>query len=517
MTAIRHHFELAENLSVTKFLKKLGKHLDFEIASQQYSIKTFYDSFDWRLYNADMMCEFRQSKASRELALIDKNTGKQLAVEPLQGDMPRFSGQFPQGLFKQGIASALEMRALLPLSQLPYQHYRINILNKDRKTVLRLQIEEHKLLTTHISLHELKGYAKAAEKVSTLLQNKLNIKATKPSRILHKSLKRQGRKTQDYSSKLAIQLSPDMPADQACKLIYCQLLTAIQVNEASTIADIDSEFLHDFRVAIRRTRAGLSQIKNTLPARDLAKHTRFFAWLGQITGTTRDLDVYLLSYQDYQAALPKSLQADLAPLYAFLKQKQVLAQQALVAKLEQPEYRKQLKAWEHFLQQDCPKKATASHAKLSIKTLADQRIWKVYTRLLHEANAIQASSPAEALHDLRKTCKKLRYLMEFFQSLYPAQEFKAGLKALKGFQAVLGDFQDYEIQEISLKQFSEEMRASDTHTNTFLAMGVLVQHLDALRCAARNDFAAQFKNFKEPHKRKIFQHLFAPKAVEKNA
>ncbi|GAW85818.1 hypothetical protein bplSymb_SCF01301P001 [Bathymodiolus platifrons methanotrophic gill symbiont] len=142
-----------------------------------------------------------------------------------------------------------------------------------------------------------------------------------------------------------------MRADQASMIIYQQLLVAMQVNESNTIADIDSEFLHDFRVAIRRTRAGLSQIKGTLPPSAVSLYTDFFAWLGEITGTTRDMDVYLLSYPLYKAALPVSLHADIIPLYDFLKVKQQQAQKGLADKPNSPIYRKQLHNWEQFLKE----------------------------------------------------------------------------------------------------------------------------------------------------------------------
>ena len=175
-------------------------------------------------------------------------------------------------------------------------------------------------------------------------------------------------------------------------------------------------------------------------------------------------------------------------------------------------YQRQLVAWEQFLKEPLQTEDAGSNAKLTIKELADQRIWKVYRRLLHEGNAILETSPAEALHDLRKTCKKLRYLMEFFQNLYPANKFKVVLKALKGFQSVLGDFQDFEIQEVTLKKFSEEMMDTGVEANAFLAMGVLVQYLDSMRCAARNDFAEQFDLFKQVKNQQTFKNLFAHKA-----
>lgn len=501
------YFVLPENLTAEKFLKKLSKKVNFYIDVQQHAIKTYYDSFDWRLYNADMVCELNQSKTSSQITLIDRVTGECLALEELQ-DVPPFSAQFRNGCFKTRLAERIEMRALLPLCALPHQVYRLNILNKDQKTVLRITLDEYEILANRISLHPLKGYDKAAANISHLLANDLELSPTNGTAALNAALQLQGRKPKDYSSKLAIKLDPAMRADKASIIIYKQLLAAIQINEAGTIADIDTEFLHDYRVAVRRTRAGLSQIKNTLPPKIVAKHANFFAWLGQITSTTRDLDVYLLSYQQYQAALPETLQADLAPLYEFLKKKQVIAQKELADILSGSKYRKQLLAWEQYLRDPAAVKAKGSNANVPIKELADQRIWKVFQRVLKEGSAISESSPAETLHDLRKTCKKLRYLMEFFQDMYPAKDMKVLLRALKGLQSVLGDFQDYEIQENNIKHFSAEMMEDNIASDTLLAMGVLIQYLDTMKCTARNDFAEQFSRFKQAQNQAQFKTLF---------
>ncbi len=100
--------------------------------------------------------------------------------------------------------------------------------------------------------------------------------------------------------------------------------------------------------------------------------------------------------------------------------------------------------------------------------------------------------------------------MEFFQSLYPEHQIKHLIKHLKGLQEVLGDFQDYAVQELNLKLFSEEMMALNTSANTFLAMGVLIQDLDSHRCRARKDFASKFEDFKQEENRSTFKLLFAP-------
>ncbi len=509
MTENPLHFELPSNLSVKKFISKLNKQLELQIVSQQYTIKTFYDSFDWRLFSADMVCEFNHSQVISRLELTHHKQGHMIASLDIE-HVPAFSKIFPDGAFKQHIEPQLDMRALLPLCHLPYETYLINILNNDQKTILRLQIDEYEFLNNRVQLKPLKGYDKVLQKFSCLLQDKFEVSASSCSSVLNEALKQQGRKPKDYSAKVAIKLKPHMRADKASKLIYKHLLQALQINEAGVIADTDSEFLHDFRVAVRRTRSGFSQIKNTLPAQIVAKHAGFFSWLGQITGTTRDLDVYLLSYPKYKEILPITLRDEIAPFYDFLQKKQKHAQTELAGKLKSSEYNKQLLAWEEYLNEPLPKKADASQTQPVIK-LANQRIWKVYQRIVKEGEAIDDSSPAEALHDLRKNCKKLRYLMEFFQSLYPETEIKQVIRSLKGFQSVLGDFQDYEIQELSIKRFSEEMMRENVSSNTLLAMGVLVQYLDYKKCDARNHFAEQFSLFVETKNKTIFKQLFTQK------
>jgi hypothetical protein len=101
--------------------------------------------------------------------------------------------------------------------------------------------------------------------------------------------------------------------------------------------------------------------------------------------------------------------------------------------------------------------------------------------------------------------------MEFFQSLYPEQHIKQFIKNLKGLQEVLGNFQDLAVQENALKLFGEEMLNNHVHANTLLAMGVLIQNLDALRGEARKDFTAKFATFKHEENQSAFKSLLAAK------
>jgi len=486
-----------------------------ELSSRQYSLKTYYDSFDWRLYTNGIICEFNRSKASSNLVLRNLENDLIIASTEIK-EVPAFSQQFQSEQIRRILGPLLEMRALLPVSTLDYEVYYLNIVNNDEKTVLRLVLEEHDLFNNRVTLQPIKGYDKATEHIIEIFTTKLGLTPTNKPFLLT-VLKLQGRKPNDYSSKLNINLDPDMRADIAAKYIYSHLLKAIKDNEQGTIADTDSEFLHDFRVAVRRTRAGLNQLKSVLPDKISANYAEFFSWLGQITGPTRDLDVYLLNFDHYKSSLPDSIRDDLNPLYEFLLAKQQKAQKELAKKLRSAKYLSTITEWEQYLKAQAPLKPVEPNAKLTVKQLADRRLWKNYKRVLREGDAITEHSPSEALHELRKSCKKLRYLMEFFQSLYPENQIKHFIKNLKGLQEVLGNFQDYAVQENTLKQFGEEMLNNNVHANTLLAMGVLIRNLDTLRVNARQDFSAKFSTFKHEENQSAFKSLLAGKDEHQSA
>ena len=111
--------------------------------------------------------------------------------------------------------------------------------------------------------------------------------------------------------------------------------------------------------------------------------------------------------------------------------------------------------------------------------------------------AIDDDKPAEDLHELRKVGKELRYLLEFFASLYPAEVVKPMVKSLKGLQDMLGRFQDREVQANSLRELAPEV----AEPRALMAMGVLVERFMQEEAAARAEFADRFGAFASKEQR----------------
>jgi len=165
--------------------------------------------------------------------------------------------------------------------------------------------------------------------------------------------------------------------------------------------------------------------------------------------------------------------------------------------LQGSRYRRLKQRWRRYLESPLAKRPAAKDAARPIGVVASQRIRRLHKRVLKQGRAITpASAPAE-LHELRKTCKKLRYLMEFFQPLYPSEAIRAAIKALKQLQDNLGDFQDLNVQIDAFDRFAREMRQNG-HDNaaTDKAMKVFLGELKREKKAMRAKFDVWFKRFR---------------------
>ena len=235
---------------------------------------------------------------------------------------------------------------------------------------------------------------------------------------------------------------------------HCSCTSPARSCRTSTgaIADVDSEFLHDLRVAVRRTRSAQRQLRGVFPPEPLGHFREEFRWLQQATGPTRDLDVYLLGFDDLVAGLDDERRSDLAPLRTLLRRRRAAERRRMVRALRSPRFTALLEAWRAFLDglsalpvDDRP------DAARPIADLAAERIRRTYRRMVEQGRAIDDASPAEALHELRKLGKELRYLLEFFAALFPVEVVKPMVADLKGLQDVLGRFYDREVQAAMLR------------------------------------------------------------------
>jgi CHAD domain-containing protein len=476
---------------------------------------TYLDTFDWRLYAVGTILVEEQAPYATRILWRQREDNRLLAQ--LMIAAPQFVRDLPPGGMRAAFDPLVEMRALLPMVSVNLQSRQVALINKQRKTILRLVIEEggvtapdgqNEPLPPRLRLEPLKGYRQALQRARQIVEQTLRLEPAEP--LFDAALTAAGREAGDYSSKLRVDLVPELAAGEALRRILLELLETMECNLEGMRTALDSEFLHDFRVAVRRTRSAFSQVKGVLPAKVLNRFRPGFKWLGQITGPTRDLDVYLLKLPAYRNSLPQVMQESLQPLHDFLARHQKQEQRKLARSLSTVRFRRLLDDWRSFLEADWMPHDWPAKADQPIGPLANKQIWKSYRRVMRAGAAIREDSPPEVLHELRIRCKKLRYLMEFFISLYPQKEIRTQIKALKSLQDNLGDFHDLEVQAEALRRFGSEMQTERRNLpgETLMVIGMLIDALQRHQQAERRKFVKCFARFARPGNQRLCREMF---------
>lgn len=305
----------------------------------------------------------------------------------------------------------------------------------------------------------------------------------------------------------AVRLRPGMAANAAARVLLLHLLEMMRANEACIPADTDIEFLHEYRVAVRRTRAALSQIRMVFPPEETEYFKRGFQEMGRRTNDLRNLDVFLSTQPAYQARLPDDMRESINPLFDYLRSRRSEALDTVVAGLQSKSHSRFLDDWAIFLRQPAGENSP-DNALVPIIQLARRGLGRQYRNLLREGSNALDHADDKYRHALRIECKKLRYLLEFFTTLFPPQEVAPLLKRLKRLQDNLGGLSDLGDQRDYLFSIAELLDFDEARARRALvATGFLVASIEREQRAIRAEFGDIFNDFSSPTNRKQFQKM----------
>ncbi|MGH8603483.1 MAG: hypothetical protein ACREXR_12150, partial [Gammaproteobacteria bacterium] len=139
---------------------------------------SYLDSFDWRLYDAGMVLASAWQEDCLRLRLC--SLGEPWCyTTPAQASCPKLANDIADPRLRALVAPAVNGRALLPLVSVDCRERLFRILNKDGKTVVKLQFCEERLgsrehrgtpdLGSWLCLSAIRGYESALEKWRALV------------------------------------------------------------------------------------------------------------------------------------------------------------------------------------------------------------------------------------------------------------------------------------------------------------------------------------------------------------
>jgi len=451
-----------------------------------------YDTHVWTLWFENLIL----IKSRTNLLLFTREgdwpVGRALASIPLKGKCPRFLRNFPPSDLRDRLDSLIGHRAVDEVADIRSAVSEWKLRNKAAKTLVRLYVREtsQTQARTLVELIPLRGYEREAEIVSQFLSEIADENAISP---LGDALQARGANPTPYVLKPELNISPD----QETRTVVCEAaartLKVARSNEEGIIEDWDTEFLHDYRVCLRRIRSVLSSIKGIFPEEKLTEWKERLGTASRHTNRLRDLDVYLLSKDEMTILLPEALRPNLAALFTDLSRERKQEFHKLRAYLGTPAYHELMASLEEAFAHPERLEAT-KHSSTPIIEEAAKRILKRFRKLTELAKALSKDAPDAEIHAIRIAGKKLRYLLEFFGSLFPADEMEDLTNRLSKLQSRLGDFNDTSVQQAYLLKYAKT-KADALEPRLAMSLGGLVAALYQEHGALRREVLRALKNF----------------------
>ncbi|WP_236792433.1 CHAD domain-containing protein [Amycolatopsis sp. GM8] len=478
-----------EPAELERALAAITEHYKLTFGPRRVRTASYLDTVDWRLRRRGLVLTHEGASGSGSLVLAPHSV--KLTEPPA---WPARVEALPEGAVRDAVADAMWVRAIAPKVRSRTMFREIVLSDAEGEEAGRIEWAEatavHPVRTgplARVTVRPAAGRRRDGKEVVRILLGTGEFEragSTEYDDLL--------RACELPEEKPGFEITPGMPADTAVATALLGFADAITANVDGTVDDIDPEYLHELRVAVRRTRSLLKIAGDVLPDELATRYKPRFKELGDLTTPSRDLDVYLLEFDALARTLTVGEPEDLAPFEAHLRRHQDTAHKTLARGLRAQRFVKLMDGWRATL----TTVAESGRAKTTVGELATDRLRRLAKHVKSRAKALTPESPAEQVHDLRKRCKELRYALEVFRPVCDPAVYRSVLKDLKRLQDVLGAFQDGEVQSQTLRVYAQEMLdAGPPPAATLLAMGELLAGFIRHEAEARHDLTAAVKTF----------------------
>jgi CHAD domain-containing protein len=463
---------------------------------------TLLDTFENDLQNNNLLL----LQTGSLLSLVDLKRGTTLQQENMRAW--RLAHDLEAGDVTSALLQVSKLRAFLPVAELSFRMERGTLLDDERKTRCRFQnlilYGKNKTLTVGITGY-MRGYDRAhTDLTEALLKSGAVAAGDIPDLYSALAIKRKR-----YNSRPSIPLDGNAPAIESGTRIIRTYLVVARANETGIIADTDTEFLHDYRVSFRKIRSVLSLFKGIFEADLTGRLKEEFSELMQHTNRLRDLDVYLLERKKYFDLTPSVSHPGLEALFEYFAKEREKELKRVIKNLKNKKYRNRIKTLETFFS-DPASPAAGPDGPQPSQQYAAAIILKRYNQVCRIANSIDENTEDRIVHKLRISCKKLRYLMEFFTPLFPEKEMGTLIRSLKVLQDNLGRFNDYSVQQNFLRRIIQEDLPAFGEKEILVteSIGALTAMLFRRQLKERRLVMKNFARFDSTATQNLFKQLF---------
>ena len=397
------------------------------------NVDIYLDTFDWSLLKNRLALRYRLSNGTalytlKSIGAIQDGIAKRQETEiPLESPVDE-PAAIPAKRIRKLVDGILFPRKLLEQIQIRTDRRRYKVVSPEGADIeLAFDTSSFSLRGLHqprrtrklneLEAEILKGPETALGALASLLANQFGYSSSIASKF-EAAIERfkVAMPSKKPPEKLRVRL--DDRLDFAVRKILTDQLHRFREQLTGVHRDIDTEFVHQARVATRRMRSALRLFRDAIPEGAAAHLAGELKWLGGMFGAVRDLDVFLLNLSRFKRQI-ESFPAKKKQAFAnWIERNRRGPLKALCQALESPRYKHFERRILQFLERPLPSRPRAPLAMKPVREVAPWFITEKLDAVIAQGRTVLADPKLKQFHLLRIEMKRLRYTCEFLASAY---------------------------------------------------------------------------------------------------
>ena len=496
------------------------------------NVDIYLDTFDWLLLKNKLALRFRISNGAAMYTLksiepIEDGIAKRMETEILLDKPVDVPTRVPVKPIRKLVDGIIFPRKLLEQIQVRTNRRRYRLLSPERAEIeLAFDTSSFSLRGLHKPrrtqrLNELEaeirsGSGTALEALSRLLSSKFNYPASTASKF-EVAIERFKITIPSKKPPEKLRVRLDDRLDVAVQKILTYQMHRFQEQLPGLQRDIDTEFVHQARVATRRMRSALRLFRDAIPEGTAAYLQGELKWLGTLFGGVRDLDVFLLNLSQFKQQIERFPAKKKQAFENWIEKRRRAPLKALWSALESPRCKHFERRMMQFFERPLPLRPRPSLALKPVREVAPVIITEKFDAVIEQGRAILADPKLKQYHLLRIQMKKLRYASEFMATAYEGT-LDAFIERTVEIQDCLGELQDTVFTRKFIEGLLEDWKGKLVDPDLLFILGEIYQLQSEIARERRETFGRIWNRFSSEETMTLLKDilLWPHKGIESN-
>jgi len=496
------------------------------------NVDTYLDTFDWSLLKNKLALRYRVSNGAamytlKSVGAIEAGIAKRMEMEiQLDGavDIPAL---IPAKRIRKLVGDMIFPRKLLEQIQVLTNRRRYQVFSPEGAEIeIAFDTSSFLLRGLHkprraqklneLEAEILKGPPAALEVLASLLANKFPYPPSSASKF-EVAIERLKVILPSKKPPPKLRVCLDERLDLAVRKILRHQLQRFWEHVPGLLSDIDTEFVHQNRVAARRMRSALRLLHGAVPEGAGAYLQDELKWLGGVLGAVRDLDVFLLNVTRFRESIERFPLKKKDAFATWIEKHRRAPFKALCQALASPRFKIFERRLTRFLEKPLPRYPRSRLALKKVHEVAPALITGKFEAVIKQGQSVLANPKIKQFHRLRIQMKKLRYASEFMAPAY-GDALDPFIERMVKIQDSLGELQDTVFTKSFIDYLREDWKGKLVDPELLFILGEIYQLQGDIARRKKEEFGRIWEEFSSPETFPLLQGvLWGQPAEEKGS